>query len=269
MSEHWELNPNLTHPKRIYYHYTMLRNLYLVYNSYMPKKQRIKKLIVRRKEHFLTVLEKNWRDAALKPLTTFLWNIGLTANHITVSSFILLLVPIILHAQHQPLTTQLIILAIISLSDALDGPMARNNNNVTVFGTWMDHIRDGVLVLWASYLIYEYHLLSLEVLILIWALQLLLIYINLKDFIIKYLKGLPGDEEEVLVSNFSLDNLQASVIGRLQFFFWTAGYGFLLTAVIMSQQLLVSIGNVFIILEIIFAAFNILESYKKILPELP
>jgi len=234
----------------------------------MPKKQRIKKLIVRRKEHFLTALEKNWRDAALKPLTNFLWKIGFTANHITVSSFVLILVPIILHNQHQPLLTQLIILAIIGLSDAIDGPMARNNNNVTIFGTWADHIRDGALILWASYLVYEYHLLSLEVLILIWALQLLLVYINLKDFIIKYLKGLPSDEEEILVSNFSLDNLQASVIGRLQFFFLATGYGFLLTYAITSQPLLVNIGNVFIILEIIFAAFNILESYKKILPEM-
>lgn len=240
----------------------------MIENQPMPSpRKKIKRILIKRKDDILTALEKNWRDNLCKPLTRILWKLGITANHITVISFILLVAPITMHFLGKSLLWQFWLLVIIGISDVIDGPMARNNNNVTIFGTWMDHIRDGALIVWASYLIYHYQLLSGQVLIVIWTLQIILVWTTIKDFLIRYIKGLPNDTEQRLVSNFSLDNLQASVIGRLQFFWWAMSYAFLIGSLMLEQPSLASIGYTLIILEIIFAALNILGSYHKTLAE--
>ncbi|OGY63621.1 MAG: hypothetical protein A3I89_00240 [Candidatus Harrisonbacteria bacterium RIFCSPLOWO2_02_FULL_41_11] len=227
------------------------------------ERRKIKKLVIKRKDDFLTALEKNWRDWALKPLTVFFGRIGVSANQITYAGFLLIAAAIGMFFKGYSLSWQLIILVLAAVSDGIDGPTARNNNNVTILGTWLDHIRDGVLVAWASTLLYIYGLLSFQIITLIWTLQFLLIWITLKDFLIRYLKGLPAEDAEILVSHFSLDNLQASVIGRIQFFCWTVGYLFLFLSLINPEPILLAIGQSLIILEIIFASLNILESYQK------
>ena len=229
----------------------------------MENKHRIKKIRIKRKDDFLTALEKNWRDFLLKPLTDIFYKLNISANQITYVGFILIFVAIYMHLFKYELKWQLVVLTLAAISDAIDGPTARNNDNVTIKGTWLDHIRDGFLVIWASYLIYLFGLLSLETIIIVWALQFLIVWINLKDFSIRYLK-IVDVEANILLNNFSLDNLQASVIGRLQFFCWTVGYGFLLLSLLINIPALLAIGQAAIILEIIFASLNILESYQKI-----
>ncbi len=230
----------------------------------MEKQQRIKKIIIKRKDGFLTALEKNWRDYLLKPLTDKFLKFGITANQITYLGFGLIFIAICMNFAKFDLRWQLSILILAALSDAIDGPTARNNDNVTIKGTWLDHTRDGLLAAWASYLIYSYKLLGLEILIIVWALEILLFWINIKDFLIKYLKVV-DHEADVLIENFSLDNLQASVIGRLQFFCWIFGYLLLLASLIINIPTLAIIGEAAVILEIIFAGLNILESYQKTL----
>jgi len=228
----------------------------------MEKEQRIKKIIINRKDDFLTALEKNWRDFLLKPLTNLFFKINISANQITYVGFVLIFLAIYMYLAKYELKWQLLILTLAAISDAIDGPTARNNNNVTVEGTWLDHIRDGFLVAWASYLIYSLKLLNLEIIVIVWSLELLILWINLKDFLIRYLKIIDSETDR-LVEDFSLDNLQASVIGRLQFFCWTVGYGLLLLAILINVPILLIIGQTAIVLEIIFAALNILESYRK------
>jgi phosphatidylglycerophosphate synthase len=231
----------------------------------MEKEQRIKKIIIKRKDGFITALEKNWRDWMLKPLTNLFEKIGVTANQITYTGFGLIFLAIYMHLADFNIKWQLLILTLAAISDAIDGPTARNNDNVTIKGTWLDHIRDGFLVAWASYLIYSSNLLSLEIIIIVWSLQLLLVWICLKDFILKYLQNISDQETDTLIENFSLDNLQASVIGRLQFFCWTVGYGLLLLTLIIDMPILLTIGEALIVIEIIFAGLDILESYQKTL----
>lgn len=229
----------------------------------MENQHKIKKIIIKRKDGFITALEKNWRDWTLKPLTDLFGKIGVTANQITYAGFGLIFLAIYMHLAGLDIKWQLLILTLAAISDAIDGPTARNNDNVTIKGTWLDHIRDGFLVAWASYLIYSFNLLSLEIIIIVWMLQLLLIWICLKDFILKYLRNVSDQETDTLIENFSLDNLQASVIGRLQFFCWTVSYGLLLLSLIIDLPILVTIGEALIIIEIIFAGLDILESYQK------
>ncbi len=229
----------------------------------MEKQHRIKDLILKRKDGFLTALEKNWRDWALKPLTNLFQKIGITANQITYAGFILIFFAIWLYFSICNIKWQLIVLAIAALTDAIDGPTARNNDNVTVKGVWLDHIRDGVLAGWVSYLIYINNLLSAEILIIVLVLQILLVWICLKDFLIHYLKNISDPQTDILIENFSLDNLQTSILGRLQFFFWIIAYGFLFLSMFFNFPILIIIGQALIVLEIIFAGLNILESYQK------
>ena len=227
------------------------------------ERRKIKKLVIKKRDSFLTALEKNWRDAALRPLTAVLWKLGITANRLGWFSVVLLGITIYLHFTDSSLKTELLILLIVGLIDGLDGPLARNNNNVTIHGTWLDHIRDGMLVAWATYLVYKFNLLNLQLIIILWSLQLVLIWITLKDFLIQYLRGLSDTEEKVLITKFSLGNLQASITGRLQFFSWTAGYGFLLGSLVLPIPYANIIGQSFVIHAIIFSALNISESYQK------
>lgn len=213
----------------------------------------------------MTALEKNWRDSAFRPLTKILWKTGITANQITITSFILLIAPIFMHFKNFSLAWQIIILSLIGIADAIDGPMARNNNNVTILGTWLDHLRDGSLVAWVSYLIYHYKLLSLEIISVIWFLQIILIWIIMKDFIIRYLKT-ASIEQNNFLSGFTSENLEASLVGRLQFLFWTLGYFLLMLYLILPNENLITVGRGLIIVEIIFAAMNIFDAYQKVAP---
>lgn len=235
-----------------------------------PKKRRhrIKKLIIKRKDDFLTALEKNWRDWSLLPITKIFRMLGITANQITYAGFALAGIAIWMYFNGYSYKLQLFVLILAVITDLLDGSTARNNDNVTVLGTWLDHIRDGVLVLWATYIIYINKLLSLEMISIIWALQFLLLWITLKDFAFRYIKELSNEEQKVLVNDFSLDNLQASILGRIQFTCWTTGYGLFFLYLIWPKYQLINIGHAFIILEIIFVAMNILESYRKSLPKI-
>ncbi len=228
----------------------------------MENKHRIKKILIRRKDDFLTALEKNWRDSFLKPLTNLFYKINISANQITYVGFGLIFLAIYMYFAKFKFEWQLLILVLAAITDAIDGPTARNNNNVTIKGTWLDHIRDVSLVAWATYLIYSFKLLSLEIIIIVWSLELLLLWINTKDFFIRYLRIVDSKTDE-LVEKFSLDNLQASILGRLQFFCWTVGYGLLFLTVIINAPSLLVIGQAAIILEIIFAGLNIFESYQK------
>lgn len=227
------------------------------------ERQKIKRLVIKRKDDFLTALEKNWRDAALKPLTAILWKAGITANRLSWFSVLLLAIAIYLHFAGGNFKNELLLLLIVALIDGLDGPLARNHNNVTIHGTWLDHLRDGALVAWATYLIYKFQLLNAQLLVILWSLQLVLVWITLKDFLIRYLQALTEEEGKVLITKFSLDNLQASLTGRLQFFCWTVSYGFLLGSLVLPLPLAQFIGQTFITLAIIFSALNISESYQK------
>ncbi len=213
----------------------------------------------------LTALEKDWRDYLFRPLTSLLNRLGVTANGITITSFILLLVPIAMHFQGYSLPIQIALLAAIGIADAIDGPMARNNRNVTVLGIWLDHIRDGALVAWATYLLYDYGVLDMRYISIVWGLELILIWTTLKDFIFKFLRH--SEDRALLVQHISHNNLQATVLGRLQFFFWTVGYLLLFFYIATQNDWLLTAGESIIIIEIIFAAMNILEAYRKFLPK--
>ncbi len=226
-------------------------------------KQKIKGMVIRRKDDMITALEKNWRDWALRPLTALFRILGIRANLVTSVGFILIAWAVWLHFTGGSLLSQFIFLVLAAVSDAIDGPTARNNDDVTVLGTWLDHLRDLFLIVWSTYLIYRYNLLSGEILIVVWALEVLLGWLSIKDLVLRYLQGMSPAQSDAVLDQFSLDNLQASVIGRLQFFCWTVSYGSLFLFLFIPSPAFLTIGQALIILEIIFAALNISDAYQK------
>lgn len=227
----------------------------------MEKQQRIKKIIIKRKDDFLTALEKNWRDWAFKPLTNLFEKIGITANQITYTGFVLIFIAIYMYIDNFSIKSQLIILTLAAISDAIDGPTARNNDNVTVKGTWLDHIRDGMLIIWASFLVYKLDLIDPRFILIIFLLQIIFFWIKLKDFTINYLNQIT--EEESLLTNFTLDDMQASIIERMQFASWVISYGFLFSSLIFPISFGLFMGQAFFFIAIIFSALNIFEAYQK------
>lgn len=230
-------------------------------------KQKFEQLIVRHKDDFITALEKNWRDWFFRPLTNLFRLIGISANQITYSGFFLIAAAIWAYFERFDFKWQLLILLLAGLTDAIDGPLARNNNNVTALGTWLDHIRDYSLIAWITYILYMAGTISPQFIAIMWILQIILIWIILKDFLKQYLRGLPDGQEPRFIKNFSLDNMQTTIIGRLQFFFWFSAYMFLLLHIIHPSQTFVIVGQGLILLEIIFAALNISECYQKSAPK--
>jgi len=225
--------------------------------------KKINEFVHRKQVDFLTILEKNWRDWFLKPLTLILFKFGISANLITTLGFILIFGGVIGHIYEIPIQYQFFIVLLAALSDLIDGPRARNHNEVTALGTWLDHIRDGFLIAWVTYLVYAFKLLPSEWLIVLWVIQLVMTWIIVKDFLIGVLQK-PMNEWHAFAHRYSFSKLQASVIGRLQFFFWNLGYIALLFFLLLPNPILILLGKSFLALTIVFASLNTYKIYATI-----
>lgn len=224
--------------------------------------KKIAKFVKRKQDNFLTLLEKNWRDWFFKPLTTFLFYTNITANHITIFGLILVSGAIAGFIYDINIKWQFLIILIAALSDAIDGPRARNHNEVTALGTWLDHVRDGFLIFWMTFLIYHFRLLTLEWIIIIWTIEIFISWILIKDFLIKLLQK-PYEEWREVAREYSFEKLQATVIGRAQFLFINLGYLVLLSSLLKTYPTSILVGKAFLVLAIIFSTMNTYEIYTK------
>lgn len=104
-------------------------------------------------EGYWTPLEKYVRDYLLTPITWILGFIPYAANILTVSRFFIVFWAMLdFLFYHNPVERQIWFLTIAWLTDLLDGSTARNNNNITAFGTIADHTADFFLTLWMLFL---------------------------------------------------------------------------------------------------------------------
>lgn len=105
------------------------------------------------KEGYWTPLEKRYRDWFFRPITRILGIIPHAANCLTILGFgILFWAMIDLLYFKNAIGRQVWFLTAAWLTDLFDGPAARNNNDVTAFGTITDHTRDLLLILWMIFL---------------------------------------------------------------------------------------------------------------------
>ena len=186
--------------------------------------------------------EKHARDTACMPVTQPLWYLWLPfrwlfskcigfffgsraeqafwrtltlANLITSARFLLLANAIMMFADNAPLAEQIKILFIAIITDVFDGAAARNNNEITALGTYMDHIGDWSVITWVIFLstqhitVIPFPYLAAGFLILP-----ILLAINVAKFKSFY------DPESSLRANireFAIEELQTDFWGRIQF----------------------------------------------------
>ncbi len=98
-----------------------------------------------------TKLEFKWRDTQLEPLSHWWRTRGLTANQMTYLGF--LFVAMAAYCAVQEYIWGMLLYGLLGfISDALDGAIARwvdpatGKNNVTGWGTFLDHTRDTTLI---------------------------------------------------------------------------------------------------------------------------
>lgn len=166
---------------------------------------------------------------------SFVWKKILTpANFLTSARFWLLGLAVLGFFRNETLASQTNLLFIAIITDFFDGPLARNNNEVTELGTYMDHIGDWGVVLWVSFLNFWFGTLPFPYLVISLAILPILLLIYLAKFQKLY------DPESTWLMNisaFAAEELQTDFWGRLQFgFLATALFGGLFTASAGSEE---------------------------------
>lgn len=111
-----------------------------------PREKHFDKLSAR--EGYWTPLEKQTRDYIFLPITWPFKFIPYAANMLTLTGFGILFYAVYDFSVFHSYERQIWLLAAAWITDLFDGPIARNNHNVTAFGTAADHIRDYCISFW-------------------------------------------------------------------------------------------------------------------------
>jgi len=147
----------------------------------------------------------------------WLWRKILTpANFLTAARFWLLGKAIALFFSGAALSEQTTLLFLAIITDFFDGPLARNNDEVTELGTYMDHVGDWSVILWVIFLNFRHQALPIPYLLISLGILPILFLIYIAKFREFY------DHETSWFTNtsaFAAEELQTDFWGRLQFGF--------------------------------------------------
>lgn len=138
------------------------------------------------------------------------------ANFLTGARIALLINAIFMFFENAGLARQVEILFIAIATDFFDGPLARNNNEVTELGTYMDHTGDWAVITWVMFLTLWHGQFLLPAILYIMALAI--IPILLAIYAARFKKCY--DHAATLadnVSGFATEELQTDWWGRVQF----------------------------------------------------
>lgn len=155
------------------------------------------------------------RDSWLKKRCLWFYRHGITANRMTFFGWVALWIWIVFHnalgitslVLHIPLGI------LVGLTDFLDGPLARNNDNVTPEGTLGDYLRDLVYVLHMIEVGFYYGL-DWFICLLIISVEILAIYLKWCAF---YKFAAEKNYSFEMFLDFAEDNFQSTFYDRTQF----------------------------------------------------
>lgn len=129
----------------------------------------------------------------------------------SLSSYLQGAIPLAAHISH---------LCLIVITDFFDGPLARNNNEVTVLGTYLDHGRDWTVMTWVLVLSFQQNIFPKEFIAVALSVIPLLFTVNIVNFKRCYV---PDAGFLKNLSTFAEDELQTDWVGRVQFVILTIG----------------------------------------------
>ncbi|KKS37494.1 MAG: hypothetical protein A3G49_03975 [Candidatus Sungbacteria bacterium RIFCSPLOWO2_12_FULL_41_11] len=139
------------------------------------------------------------------------------ANALTSVRFWLLIEAMIGFFTGATLTEQTKLLFFAIITDFFDGPTARNNNEVTELGTYMDHIGDWSVIIWVIFLNFWYlwhQTILLPFLFVSFLIITILLFINIAKFKRFCDPEIPWIKN---ITEFANEELQTDVWGRIQF----------------------------------------------------
>lgn len=143
------------------------------------------------------------------------WRTLTLANLITSTRFCLFVWAVSLFADGAPLAEQTKILFWAIITDIFDGAAARNNNEITPLGIYMDHIGDWLVILWVLFLS-VWHITVIPFPLL--AIGFLVIPILLAINAVKFIAFCdPECPVAANIREFAIEELQTDFWGRIQF----------------------------------------------------
>lgn len=219
------------------------------------------------REHSITAREKSWRDSFFRPLSQVCRTMGIRANYVSIAGVLLVCVQIYFFILGKELYG-LITAVLAACTDMIDGPIARfkyteqSPDDITAFGTFLDHFRDYFLAFSFGYFAFFYQntLRPLElalffVIFLIYAGIFIGTLIKLRRYRIK------DSSWEKRLHGFLLPDMQTSFWGRAQFFLVIVGTVMLFIGHMQNVQFLTGFSYVVLGAHIGINFRNLLEEY--------
>lgn len=228
--------------------------------------------MIKEKEGYWTPLEKRWRDwfFAKIGLTRLLGFIPYAANILTITGFGILFWAITDFVYFRnSISRQVWFLVAAWLTDLFDGPTARNNKNVTAFGTFADHTRDLLIILWMIYLCFNVTALldNLTALIMYSVLTLTtvgMLGIAFGIWLYQREKRRERPEQQYFsfIQEFLLKDLITTVGARIHTTLTALGVIFYLTGAIWKNNFYFNIGAIILIIQILSLGFYLHEVFE-------
>ena len=217
------------------------------------------------REGYWTPLEKMARAHLLWPLTRPLGIIPQAANILTVTGFFILVAAIIDFYYRRQLERQIWFLTFAWLTDFFDGPIARNNNSVTAFGTAADHTRDYFLGFWMIFLSLHFTPSVGNFAILMHWIFLLSFFGSLGIMCEFWLYSRAKRRERkaqpysIFLKEFLLNDLVTSATARGHTFVFAAGDIFYIAGIAWEKDFYKVIGAILLVLQLVILGFYLHE----------
>lgn len=223
-----------------------------------------------KQEGYWTPLEKYVRDYLFTPITWIFRFIPHAANILTISRFLIVFWAVLDFAfYHSPVERQIWFLTIAWITDLLDGSTARNNNDITAFGTIADHAADFLLTLWMLFLsfyltvqlgglaeIMMFTILSLT------AIGTILVALGMWSFMREKMRERPIQPYFDFIQEFLLKDLVTTISARIHTGLAAFGIIFYLAGTIWRDTFYLQVGAVILIVQLFSMGFYLHEIWQ-------
>lgn len=223
------------------------------------------------KEGYWTPLEKYIRDYLFTPITWILRPVPHAANILTISRFLIVFWAMLdLLFYRNPIERQIWFLTVAWATDLLDGSTARNNNDITAFGTIADHAADFFLTFWMLFLsfyltallgglagIMMFTILSLT------AMGTILVALGMWLFMRGKRSERPNQPHFDFMREFLLKDLVTTISARIHTGLAAFGIIFYLAGAIWKNAFYLQVGAVILVVQLFSMGFYLHEIWQS------
>lgn len=210
----------------------------------------------------LSEMEEGIRDRVVGPAVDFLIPGCITPNHITFFRAVLILFSILVYIFNRYLLWQFLLLIAASVTDFVDGILARRRNMVSLCGAYLDHAVDWFLGAWTGFLVLWNGLLNISIILFIIIPQ---VGIMIVDRIRASRLNVSGKGKRVITIAMGAANFRVSALSRIQFVAVLIGFFLLLLSAIQNSDTLQQVGYYFLYIMIALSWIVLVETTLKLI----